>query len=180
MASSGDRENGRTSQDAELEEAAQEALLRYGTLRIWGHAMQITSSRGVVTLEGHVRTLPSRDLTVRLIGQVPGVKQIVNNLYVDTDLEIAAAQALAKDPRTVSGFPGILVGCAFGEVLLKGNVSSPETKKAAGEIVSRVPGVRHVTNELVAPEPPKPAAPTKPVAKPAPKPSAEQGESSEE
>jgi osmotically-inducible protein OsmY len=178
-----ERANGRTSRDAELEAAARDALLRYGTLRIWGHAVQIAASGGVVTLEGHVRTTPSKDLAERLIRQVPGVGQVVNNLFVDTDLEVAAAQALATDARTENSFPGILVGCAFGEVLLKGSVTMQETKKAAGEIVAQVPGVRKVTNELVAPEPPKPAVPAKAAAKPAPKvakPDAEVSESSEE
>jgi hyperosmotically inducible protein len=187
-----DRANGRTSRDAELEQAAQEALLRYGTLRIWGHALQITASSGVVTCEGHVRTTPSKETAERLIREVPGVREVVNHLFVDTDLEIAAAQALANDSRTVNSFPGILVGCAFGEVLLKGSVSSQEAKKAAGDIAAKVPGVRTVTNELVAPEPPKPATPAKPTgasqsasagkpaSKPAPNPAVEEGESSEE
>jgi BON domain-containing protein len=170
MAARVDRANGRTLGDAELEEAARDALVRYGTLRIWGHAQQITARNGVVTLEGHVRTIPSKVLAERLIRQVPGVRELVNNLFVDTDLEVAAAQALAHDPRTVDNFPGILVGCAFGEILLKGSVGTQETKKAAGEIVAQVPGVREVTNELVAPEPPKPATPPKPAPKPTPKP----------
>lgn len=165
-----DRANGHTPRDLELEEAAREALQRYGTLRIWGHALQIQASHGVVTLEGHVRTIGSKETAERLIRQVPGIREVKNNLYVDTDLEIAVAQALAADPRTVDGFPGILVGCAFGEIFLKGSVASQDMKKAAGEIAARVPGVREVTNELAAPEPPKPAPAAKPAAKPAPKP----------
>ena len=174
-----DRANGRSTREVELEEAARVALLRYGTLRIWGHALQITASDGVVTCEGHVRTTPSRDMAEHLIRQVPGVKEVVNHLFVDTDLEVAAAQALADDPRTVNGFPGILVGCAFGEVLLKGQVTSQEIKKAASEIATKIPGVRGVTNELVAPEPQKPAAPAKPAPRPAVK-AAEKAESGDQ
>jgi hyperosmotically inducible protein len=175
-----DRANGRTPRDVELEEAAREALVRYGTLRIWGHSVEIKASDGTVTLDGHVRTVTSKETAERLIRVVPGVKGVKNNLFVDTDLEIAVAQALARDPRTVNGFPGILVGCAFGKVFLKGNVALQEIKKAAGEIAMQVPGVREVTNELVAPEPPKPAAPAKPAPKPAAKPAAEEEESGEE
>lgn len=184
MAALTDRANGKTTRDAELEADAREALQRYGTLRIWGHSITIIGREGVVTLEGHVRTVPSKGLAERLIREVPGVKQVINDLFVDTDIEIAAAQALANDPRTAGGFPGILVGCAFGEVLLKGSAATLEMKTAAGAIVAAVPGVRTVTNELIAPEPAKPAAPAKaapkPVAKPAPKPESEEVENSEE
>jgi BON domain len=65
-------------------------------------------------------------------------------------------------------------------VLLKGNVGMQETKKAATEIVAAVPGVRHVTNELVAPEAPKPAVAVKPAAKPSPRAAVEEGKGSEE
>jgi hypothetical protein len=36
-------------------------------------------------------------------------------------------------------------------VFLKGTVASAEIKKAAGEIAEKVPGVAHVSNEMVAP-----------------------------
>lgn len=170
MSATVDRANGAGLANAELEEAVQNALARYNTLRIWPHALQITATNGVVTLQGHVRTDPSKAMAEKLVRQITGVSDVVNNLYVDTALEIAAAQALARDESTVKGFPGILVGCAFGDLVLRGNVSSQDIKKAAGEIVAKLPGVRGVTNELVVPEPPKPAAASKPAAKAAPKP----------
>lgn len=184
MSATIDRANGTRLGDAELEEAVQNALARYNTLRIWPHALQITVANGVVTLNGHVRTDASKLMAEKLISQVPGVSQVSNNLYVDTDLEIAAAQALAHDPVAVKGFPGILVGSAFGDLVLKGSVASQEIKKAASEIVAKIAGVRGVANELVAPEPPKPAvaakSPAKPAPKPAPKPVEDESEAAEE
>ncbi len=159
-------------QDVDLEDAVRQTILRYGTLRLWGHAFRVEANNGAVRLIGHVRTVVSKETAERIVRQVPGVREIRNELYVDTDLEIAVARALAEDPRTVKGFPGILVGSAFGEVFLKGAVSSQEIKQAASEIAARVPGVLEVTNELAAPEPPKPAAAAKPPAKPAAKPAA--------
>ncbi len=147
-----DRANGRTKTDTELEEAVRGAILRYGTLRIWGHAFQVEADDGVVTLVGHVRTAVSKETAERIVRQVSGVKAVKNKLIVDTDLEVAVAQALANDPRTVAGFPGILVGSAFGEIFLKGMVASREIKEAASEVAGRVPGVREVTNELAVPE----------------------------
>ncbi len=142
----------RSPQDAELEERVREEVLGYATLRIWGHAFQVQARGGTVRLVGHVRTQVSKETAERVARQVPGVQNVKNELWVDTDLEIAVAQALANDPRTVKGFPGILVGSAFGEIFLKGAVASPEIKSAASEIAAKVPGVREVTNELTVPE----------------------------
>ena len=178
------RVNGHPVADAELEDTVRTTIQRYGTLRIWGHSLSVEAADGIVTLSGHVRTRVSKTTVEELVRQVPGVRDVTNTLFVDTDLEIAVAQALAQDPRAVKGFPGILVGSGFGEIFLKGAVASQEIKKAAGEIAATVPGVRTVTNELVAPEPPKPATPAKPVAKPvakpAPKPAAEETASGDE
>ncbi len=178
------RVNGHSLADTELEDAVRNAILRYGTLRIWGHALSVEATDGVITLSGHVRTRVSKETAASIVREVAGVRAIKNKLFVDTDIEVAVAQALANDPRTVKGFPGILVGSGFGEVFLKGPVASQEIKTAAGEIAAKVPGVRTITNELVAPEPPKPATPAKPVAKPTAKPvakpAAEETESSEE
>jgi osmotically-inducible protein OsmY len=146
-----ERVGGRLTADAELEQAVRDAILRYGTLRIWGHAFQVEASEGVVTLVGHVRTIVSKETAERIVSRVPGVKAVKNQLVVDTDLEVAVAQALANDPRTVNGFPGILVGSAFGEISLKGAVASQEIKNAASQVAAKVPGVREVTNELSVP-----------------------------
>ncbi len=151
--------NGHTTEDEELEGAVRDAILGYGTLRIWGHALQIDVNNGIVSLVGYVRTIVSKETAERIVRKVPGVKGVRNNLTVDTELEIAVAQALANDPRTVDGFPGILIGSAFGEIFLKGTVSTPEIKSAASEVAAKVPGVREVVNELLAPESQAAAAP---------------------
>ncbi len=144
-----DKVNGRPTADLELEQAVRDAILRYGTLRIWGHAFQVEANAGVVMLAGHVRTVASKETAERIVRQVPGVQTVKNQLRVDTELEVAVAQALANDPRTVNGFPGILVGSAFGEIFLKGTVTSAEIKNAASQVAAQVSGVREVTNELV-------------------------------
>ncbi len=164
-----DQVNGRGPSDANLEIAVREAIEASSGTRIWGHAFYIKVVAGVVELTGWVRTVTSKLAAEKTVRAVQGVVDVKNNLVVDTQLEVAVAQALGEDPRTRGSFPGILVGAAFGEVLLKGDVTPQDIKKAAGEIAGAVPGVRVVTNQLLAPEPPKPAAPAKPAAKPAPK-----------
>lgn len=156
----------RSAQEEAVERAAVSALMNYPGVRVWTDALEIRATNGIVDLGGHVRTRAEREVTEDVVLHVKDVKDVVSHLYVDTDLEIAVAQALGNDPRTRGSFPGILVGSGFGEVYLKGSVSSQEIKKAAGEIAAKVDGVRAVSNQLEAPEPPKPApAPT--AAKPA-------------
>lgn len=157
--------------DADLELRALDALQHYPGVRVWTDALDIKARDGVIEVSGHVRTRVEQQVTENVLLTVPGVRDVVSHLYVDTDLEIAVAQALGKDSRTRESFPGILVGAAFGEIYLKGSVASPEIKKAAGEIAAQVPGVRNVLNQLEAPEPIKPTPTAKAAAaKPAPKP----------
>jgi osmotically-inducible protein OsmY len=174
----------RSAQDEALETAAFDALMKYPGVRVWTDALDIRAQNGILEISGHVRTHAEKQVTEDVIIKVKGVQDIINKLYVDTDLEIQVAQALGNDARTRGSFPGILVGSAFGEIYLKGSVASQDIKKAAGEIAAKIDGVRNVVNALEAPEPPKPAAAAKPTAgarpaaaKPAPKPAPkEEGE----
>jgi hypothetical protein len=177
----------RSPQDLALEQAAEQALINYAGVRVWTDALEMKAASGIIEISGHVRTHAEREVTENVVLKTPGVRDVISHLYVDTDLEIAIGQALGNDTRTRGGFPGILVGSAFGDIYLKGSVPSQEMKKAAEEIAGKVEGVRSVVNRLEAPEPAKPApaaakpavgakpvVAVKPVVKPAPKPAAEE------
>lgn len=179
-----------SEQDQILVRAASDALVAYPGVRVWTDALDMQAHNGIIEIGGHVRTHAEKQVTEDVIIQVKGVKDVINKLYVDTDLELVVARALGNDARTRGGFPGILVGSAFGEIYLKGQVPSQDMKKAAGEIAAKIDGVRNVVNALVAPEPPKPApaAAAKPAvgakpavaAKPAPKPAPKEAAAEEE
>lgn len=156
----------RSAQDMALAGAAAQALMDYSGVRVWADALKITANNGIVEIGGHVRTRAEREVSENVILKTPGVKDVISHLYVDTDLEIMVGKALGNDPRTRGGFPGILVGSAFGDVYLKGSVPSQEMKKAAAEIAARVQGVQSVINSLEISEAPK-AAPAGTEAKPA-------------
>lgn len=164
----------RSSQDEALKIAAEQALMNYPGVRVWTDALVLNATNGVIEIKGHVRTQAEKEVTEDVVLKTSGVKDVVTDLFVDTDLEIAVGRALGDDPRTRGSFPGILVGSAFGDLYLKGTVTSAETKKAAGEIANQVPGVKEVYNELEvsgAAKPAPAAAAAKPVAagaKPAP------------
>lgn len=156
----------RSTQDTALAGAASQALMDYSGVRVWTDALEITANNGIVEIGGHVRTHAEREVSENVILKTPGVKDVISHLYVDTDLEIKVGKALGDDTRTRGGFPGILVGSAFGDIYLKGSVPSQDMKKAAAEIAAKVNGVKSVINALEISEASK-AAPASAEAKPA-------------
>ncbi len=140
--------DGHNEVDEELIMTVRDALNQYAPIHIWGDGIQIDARAGTVTLSGVTRSRSSKEMAVRIARSVKGVAAVENHLVVDPDVELAVAQALAADPRTRAGFPGILVGVVFGVTFLKGAVPTAEMKAAAEEITRKIPGVRSVSNEL--------------------------------
>ncbi len=155
--------DGHNQVDEELITAVRDALNQYTPIHIWGDGIQIDARAGTVTLAGVTRSRSSKETAERIARSVKGVSMVQNHLVVDPDVELAIAQALAADPRTQGGFPGILIGVVFGVTFLKGTVPTAEMKAAAEEIARKIPGVRSVSNELAVLQETKPA-PGKPVA----------------
>jgi osmotically-inducible protein OsmY len=137
--------------DANLETAVRDALEQYAPLSMWKHSVQVRANAGTVTLSGTARSQAEKEVAENLVSRVKGVSTVQNQLIVDSDLELAVAQALVSDARTRPGFPGILVGVVFGVAYLKGTAPTKELKQAAGEIASQVAGVARVSNELKVP-----------------------------
>ena len=135
--------------DIALTTAVRDALMRHTPIRVWGHNVDVDVHAGIVILSGVARSRAARETAEKLARGVRGVTSVENQIVVDNDVEVAVAQALASDPRTRAGFPGILVGVVFGVAYLKGMVGSAEIKNAATEIIGRVAGVQRVSNELI-------------------------------
>ncbi len=142
---------GSTQHDADLTLAVCDSFDRHVTLRIWKHSIQVQAKAGTVVLTGAVRSQSDKEIAGKSAQGVKGVTAVENQLVVDSDLELAIAQALAADSRTLAGFPGILIGVVFGVAYLKGTAPTAEIKKAAGEIASQIAGVLRISNELIVP-----------------------------
>jgi osmotically-inducible protein OsmY len=139
------------STDTQLTTAVRDALMRFTPTRVWEHKIQVDARGGTVVLAGVTRSRAIKETAENLARGVKGVSQVENRIVSDSDVEVAVAQALAADPRTRAGFPGILVGVVFGVVYLKGQVAAAEIKRAATEIAGKITGVQSVSNELIAP-----------------------------
>ncbi len=99
-----------------------------------------------VRLRGRVRTMPQKLIASGLVGRMPEVGEVVNELVADPEVVRAVADALAQDERTAPYV--IRVEARHGVVGLRGEVASETIQEAAVSIAAAVPTVATVRNYL--------------------------------
>jgi len=114
---------------------------------------------GVVTVEGQDRTGVGRDEALAEIANMPGVKDVVENISVapvstfDDGIRIRAMQAIYRDPvlskYAMDPAHPIRIIVANGHVTLYGAVDSAKDKNVAGIRAGQVFGAFSVDNKLV-------------------------------
>ena len=114
---------------------------------------------GVVTVEGQDRTGVGRDEALADIANMPGVKDVVENISVapvstfDDGIRIKAMQAIYRDPvlskYAMDPAHPIRIIVANGHVTLYGAVDSAMDKNVAGIRAGQVFGAFSVDNKLV-------------------------------
>ena len=129
-----------------LERSVQEALEAYSPLRTSRSDITVTVDDGVVTLSGYVSSTSIKGMATILAGSVGGVRQVVNNLLADPDLERLVALALAQDERTRP--LRIRVRSEIGYVQLQGQVSGEEVAETALEVARTVKGPKGIVDAL--------------------------------
>ena len=101
---------------------------------------------GTAQLNGNVRLpVQKRDAEAAVRG-ARGVLRVENGIVTDWDLEIAIAEALAKEGITRHGL--VLVGSALGRVTLSGHLSSQQYVDYAVAVARGVPGVQSVDQSI--------------------------------
>ena len=129
----------------------------YGTTAF--NAIGVNVQNGVVTLSGTAYGPVDADSAVAVAANTKGVKDVVNDIQVDPVSPMDDRIRLAVF-RSVYGFPSlnkyaidpakpIRISVQNGNVTLYGVVDSQSDKDAAGIRANSVPGVFHVTNNLV-------------------------------
>jgi hyperosmotically inducible protein len=129
----------------------------YGTTAF--NAIGVNVQNGVVTLSGTAYGPVDADSAVAVAANTKGVKDVVNDIQVDPVSPMDDRIRIAVF-RTVYGFPSlnkyaidpgkpIRISVQNGNVTLYGVVDSKADKDAAGIRANTVPGVFHVTNNLV-------------------------------
>jgi len=142
--------------DATLTARVKTALI--DSPEVKAHEVDVETFRGVVQLNGFVDSSSARSAATRVAGSVDGVREVRNNLAVNTQsgtvgevvddsvLTAKVKTSLIADTRTKAG--QINVETKGGIVQLSGFVDSAAEKAEAGEIAGSIAGVRGVRNEL--------------------------------
>jgi hyperosmotically inducible periplasmic protein len=113
---------------------------------------------GVVTVEGQDRTGVGRDEALGDIANMPGVKDVIDNVSVapvsmfDDGIRLRALRAIYRDPvlSKYAADPAhpIRIIVANGHVTLYGSVESKMDKTVAGLRANQIPGAFSVDNQL--------------------------------
>lgn len=113
---------------------------------------------GVVTVEGQDRTGIGRDEALADIANMPGVKDVIDNIAVapvspmDDGLRLRALRVIYRDPvlskYAMDPARPIRIIVANGHVTLYGSVDSTMDKNVAGLRASQLPGAFSVNNQL--------------------------------
>lgn len=107
---------------------------------------------GTVQIQGIVDVLEEKNLAGTLVGSIPGVKQVDNNLTVctdgaidDSDVSFEVGEELRANPEVA---PAVGAKVSGGEVKLVGKVKSSDEIREAVETAEKARGVRKVNSEL--------------------------------
>jgi hyperosmotically inducible periplasmic protein len=114
---------------------------------------------GVVTVEGQDRTGVGRDEAFSEIANMPGVKDLIDNVTVapvsslDDSIRLRAQRAIYRDSvlskYAIDPARPIRIIVANGHVTLYGSVDNAMDKNVAGMRANELPGVFSVENKLV-------------------------------
>jgi hyperosmotically inducible protein len=148
-----------TAPDAELA-AKLERKLHYDRIGYDNqfNFVDVAVNNGVATLNGETRTDVGRDSALSLVNNMPGVKDVVDNIKVspvsgfDDRIRISALRAIYRDPvlSRYASDPAkpIRIVVDNGKLSLYGTVASAMDKQVAGIRANQIFGVFSVQNNL--------------------------------
>jgi hyperosmotically inducible periplasmic protein len=148
-----------TAPDAELA-AKLERKLHYDRIGYDNefNFVDVAVNNGVATLNGETRTDIGRDSALSLVNNMPGVKDVVDNIKVspvsgfDDRIRISALRAIYRDPvlSRYASDPAkpIRIVVDNGKLSLYGTVASAMDKQVAGIRANQIFGVFSVQNNL--------------------------------
>jgi hyperosmotically inducible protein len=120
--------------------------------------VDVSVKDGVATLDGETRNDVGRDSAIALANNMPGVKDVVNNIKVspvsgfDDRIRISALRAIYRDPMLsrYASDPALPIRIVVdnGKLSLYGTVATTMDKQVAGIRANQVFGVFSVQNNL--------------------------------
>lgn len=137
-------------QDSLLVEQIRDEFAKDSRMPVSG--ISISVIRGVVRLKGVVRTLAQKSWASEIAYKVPGVRAVDNQIWVDRsripDDRLREMVAARLKENSEERYRNVRIAVKNGRVRLTGTVSSWGVKYAATDILSTVPGVQRIDNNL--------------------------------
>ena len=144
--------------DAELQQKLARKLRYDGYSTVFDN-LELQVNRGVVTLEGEVRTPVDKDSALAIVENMTGVRDVQDQVKVlpvsgfDDQIRLQTARAIYRDPvlskYALDPQRPIRIVVDRGKVTLYGTVDNAMDKQIAGLRANQVPGAFAVTNRLV-------------------------------
>ncbi len=133
----------------DLQVAVDEALWRYDPVRgaLW-ELRAVVKPDASVAVSGHVRSRSIRDGVIEVVQAVPGIRQVVDQIVTDPQLETEVARRLAGIQRLPPG--QIAVHGHLGVITLLGKLPDESLRQDVVSAASQVTGVRSVDDKLEA------------------------------
>lgn len=138
--------------DAQLKAAVQDTL--QVDQRLDSHAIRVAAAVGNVTLRGHVPSFHQKRIADQDARDVVGVAWVTNLLGVrgkpraDADIRKDVIAQLSTD-ATLAGTDMVHARIHDGIVTLVGDVDNNFERRHAADVVSRIPGVRNIVNNVM-------------------------------
>lgn len=133
--------------DEMLARSVRDALWRSEPIRALDlDSLQVEARDGIVVIRGIVASEAHSFAAVQLARGVPGVKEVVNQLRTDEDLERRIAVALASDPAARRHRTAVNV--VGGVAYLYGVVPTEEEAEAIRKVAANVAGLVGVESRL--------------------------------
>lgn len=144
--------------DISITDAVEDEL--YLDSAVPSHLIDVSTTDGIVTLEGEVDNILASDRALRIARIVKGVRAVVNKIKVvpsmlrmDWDIREDVKEALLTDPATDSYEVDVNVN--NNVVTLSGKVDSWQEKNLCETVAKGVKGVKEVNNEILVSVPEK-------------------------
>lgn len=135
--------------DFQIAKAVRDGLKTHSLLKV--HGIQVTVEKGIVTLEGKVAWDSERSLALFLVGNMLGVKKIINHITVQDHaapenieqlIQAALQRSAGLDAQKIK------VKIENNKAILTGKVRSWAEKTDAERAVWSAPGITWVDNQL--------------------------------
>ncbi|MCV9927527.1 BON domain-containing protein [Flavobacterium sp. LS1R49] len=115
------------------------------------NSIYVQVMNGQVTLTGKLEWHYQKEAATRAVNNLIGVKEVVNNISVDSKLIIPINKKNIKRAlknHVALDYASIVIAIYKNDIILKGTVDSFYQKELAEKITWKTPGVRNVKNNL--------------------------------